>query len=146
DAHIHAAAVRQLLEGGAEMAAPLSRVCNDATDFSRRAANALIKIGRAAIEPLVQVVKSGDREAQVHAIIGLHLLQDPSSLEPLIDALASPFVDVRQAAIGALWMLRDQKAVEPLIRHLQDDDIGVAASAAGTLGWIGDRRAVEPLL
>ena len=51
-----------MLEGGAEMAVPLSRVCNEATDFSRRAANALIKIGRAAVEPLVQVVKSGDRE------------------------------------------------------------------------------------
>jgi HEAT repeat protein len=146
DAHIYAAAVRQLLHGGAAAAVALSRVCDSPSVFSRRAADALIKIGRPAVEPLVQVLKTGDREAQVHAINGLLLLNEPSSLQPLIEALESPFAEVRRAAVGALEMLRDPKAVEPLIRHLQDDDIDVAAGAAGTLGWIGDHQAVAPLL
>src|SRR5262245_27683690 len=146
DAHIHAAAVRQLLDGGSASAVALSRACNTPSAFSRRAAEALRKIGREAVEPLVQVLKTGDCDAQVHAIIGLHLICDPSSLQPLMEALESPFAEVRKAAIGALWKLKDERAVEPLIRHLQDEDIDVAASAAGTLGWIGDRRVVGPLL
>lgn len=146
DAHIYAAAVRQLLHGGAKAAVALSRVCDSPSVLSRRAADALMKIGRDAVEPLVQVLKTGDREAQVHAINGLLLLNEPSSLEPLIEVLESPFAEVRRAAVSALGMLRDPKAVEPVIRHLQDGDIEVAAGAAGTLGWIRDHRAVAPLL
>jgi HEAT repeat protein len=146
DAHIYAAAVRQLLHGGAKAAVALSRVCDSPSVLSRRAADALIKIGRDAVEPLVQVLKTGDQEAQVHAINGLLLLNEPSSLQALIEALESPFAVVRRATASALWMLRDSNAVEPLIRHLLDDDIDVAAGVASTLGWIGDRRAVAPLL
>jgi HEAT repeat protein len=143
---VHAAAADQLVRSGAAAAVALSRVCNTPSAFSRRAAAALVGIGRFAIEPLIAVLKTGDRDAQVQAITGLRLLNEPSSLPSLLEALESPYSEVRKAAIGGLWMLRDRKAVGPLIRHLKDDDIEVAAAAAGALGWIEDRQAVAPLL
>jgi HEAT repeat protein len=146
DVPIHAAAAQELIDLGGAAAVALSRVCNAPSAFSHRAGDTLTKIGPEAVEPLVRVLKTGDCDGQVHAIVGLTLLKEPAPLQPLVDALESPFAEVRKAAVSALRMLRDRKAVEPLIRHLQDDDIEVAASAAWTLGWIGDRRAVGPLL
>jgi Acetyltransferase (GNAT) domain/HEAT repeats/PBS lyase HEAT-like repeat len=143
---VYGPAAKDLVRNGAAAAVPLSRVCDAATPFSRRAATLLLQIGRDAIEPLIQVLKTNDRDAQRHAIIALQLIRDPSSLPALIDALSTPSPEVRNAAIMALWTLRDPKAVEPLIHVLQNDEIRVATMAAGTLGWIGDRKAIPPLL
>lgn len=148
DAHIHAAAVRELLDGGAASVVAFCGLFCDApaTTLSNRAAEALKKLGRDAVEPLVRVLKTGNPESQLYAIVGLKMLCESSSLHPLLGALESSHVEVRKAAIGGLWMLRDQRAVEPLIGHLSEEDVEVAAEAAHTLGWIGDRRAVGPLL
>ena len=96
--------------------------------------------------PLVHLLRTGDADAQLHAIAVLKILCEPSSCSFFLEALESPHGKVREAAAWGLWRLRDQKAVESLISHLQDVDINVAVGAAHALGWIGDRRAVEPLL
>jgi HEAT repeat protein len=149
DAHVRADAVRQLLGGGAASVVAFCGLFRDgpATALSNLATEALKKLGPDAVKPLVHVLKTGNPDAQVYAIVGLKMLGEPSALEPLVEALESPCAEVRKEAIGGLWMLRDQKAVGPLIRHLQqDNDFEVTLAAAGALGWIGDRRAVEPLL
>jgi hypothetical protein len=143
---IHEPAAQNLVESGAAAAVPLSQICNTPSCFSHRAAAVLKRIGEDAVEPLVQVLQTGDCEVQVHAIIGLHLLNNKKALSPLVAALDSPFAQVRKAATRALWMLRDTEAVEPLIQCLKDEDIEVRESAASALGSIGDSLAVEPLL
>ena len=99
---IHEPAAQNLVEAGAAAAVPLSQICNTPSRFSHRAAAVLKRIGADAVEPLVQVLQTGDCEAQVHAIIGLHLLNNKKALSPLVAALDSPFAQVRKAATRAL--------------------------------------------
>jgi HEAT repeat protein len=83
DAHVQAAAVRELLAGGAASVVAFCGLFCDgpATALSNRAAETLKELGRDAVEPLVRVLKTGNPESQVYAIVGLKMLGEPSSLD-----------------------------------------------------------------
>jgi HEAT repeat protein len=139
-------AARKLVEIGAPAAVSLSRVCHGPDAFSHRAAAVLQEIGCAAVEPLLEMLRSVNTEAQIHAIHGLHLIRDARAVEPLVAMLEHPDFEVRASAANALGWLQDARAVEFLIRHLQDTNLEVCERAASALACIGDSRAVEPLV
>jgi HEAT repeat protein len=88
------------------------------------AKEALVKIGRAAVEPLIAALKNRiSVGAQCRIIITLGELRDVRALEPLIALLedADEHPQTRYYASQALGQLRDSRAVKPLIDAAMDE-------------------------
>jgi len=108
------------------------------------AAEALVKIGTPAVEPLIAALKMPRRtmkewlmrdvDFRVHreALAALVEIGTPA-VEPLIAALKHSESDVRKAAVHALQEIGDARAVEPLIATLKDTDSDVCFLARGAL-------------
>lgn len=135
----------------------------------------LKEMGKAAVGPLIILLKDRDDKVRTNAAKALGEIVDSRAAEPLIAALkdGNPWVHhyvalalgkigkdvveplisalkdgnvlVRHGAAVALGNTEDSRAVEPLIAALKDGDALVRANAAEALGKIGDSRAVEPL-
>jgi HEAT repeat protein len=143
---------------------------------SRSARNALIRIGKPAVERLIVALKARNRQMRHHAAEALRQIGDKRAAEAFIAALRDKSPKVRELAawalgglqdnravmpligclndehkvqvraIEALGNLRDSRAVEPLIALLKDKNSGLRRRAAQSLGMIGDNRAVESLI
>ena len=111
---------------------------------------ALVRIGPAAVEPLIDALK--DIRSRHGAAEALGRLGDAQAIEPLIAALSDKTnashtfgeMSADGAIVTALGQLGDARAVEPLIEALKV--WWTAKPAALALGQLGDARAVEPLI
>jgi len=133
-----------------------------------QAENELRKLGSAAIEALVQVVRGEHPAPKIRRVTGL-LGFGPSQQELALEArlaAARLLADcgdayaahelaalipqapekLQHAAALALGKLNDRRAVEPLIQALYDTDFAIRAEVADMLGELGDRRAVDALV
>ena len=108
----------------------------------------LEKIGKPAVKPLINSLKSSDDKIQRNSARVLGNIGDPSAVEPLINALINDGKSyyLGQAASEALGKIGDIRAVEPLINALTDKSYYVRENAAKALGEIGNPRAVIPLI
>ena len=168
---VRKAAARSLGEMGRRKAVePLIATLMDPDEEVRReVVEALVRIGNAAMQPLVAVLKEGNinlrmRAAEVEPLVNAFLtsllkegdvwsrvrtatllgeIGEPWAVGPLIEALY--FFNVREAARKALVKI-GEPALEPLIAALRHHHIAVRKAAADVLGEIGDERAVNPLL
>lgn len=145
-------------------------------NMSGSAVHALVKIGKAAVVPLIQFL--GDPGFHIHngTAYTLGLIGDPRAVEPLIQAfdhrdeilrrvaaealakIGFPAVDalthaldaqewrIRVGASEALGNMDDLRGVDGLIRVLADPDATARRTAATALGRLGDARAVEALV
>jgi HEAT repeat protein len=104
-----------------------------------------VRIGEAAAEPLIAVLKGSGHEAREAAVEALGQLGEPA-VEPLIVALKDDDADVREAVVGVLGEIGDARAVEPLIAMLKDESWAMREAAVKALGRLGDTRAMEPLI
>jgi len=114
-------------------------------DVRAGAVVALGKIGKPAVEPLIQALKDKESSVRSGAAAALGGTGDARAVEPLIQALKDKDLTVHDAAYPALVRI-GKPAVEPLIQALKDKGGGVRWEAAEALGEIGDARAVEPLI
>lgn len=108
--------------------------------FVRRdAAEALCKIGTAALDQLIAALACplDDGRKEVAEVLGR--LGHSRALRPLIESLRDPAPQVRCAAAWALGELGDQGAVEHLQFLLSDDDRYVAGEAKSALERIGKK-------
>lgn len=148
---------------------------NNIEYFDEHAAEALVKIGPSAVEPLIDALHFCDRVACRHAKEALINIGDPAvepliellkdkewglydyadnalvsigapAVEPLIKALNEKDGDLRKRVIKTLGDIHDARAVEPLIEMLNDDDRDVQESVAVALGKIGDKRTLNSLI
>jgi HEAT repeat protein len=131
-------------------------------EVSRRASEALTKIGEPAILPALEMLSSRRWDLQLVAAKVLHDLPDTRAVEPLIGALRyrgsrmdrllrrlriEPYDDQsRRAAAMALGRVNDPKALRPLIDALNDPAIGVRVASCEALGSLKIALAVQPLL
>ncbi|MBZ0297300.1 MAG: HEAT repeat domain-containing protein [Anaerolineae bacterium] len=136
----------------------------------------LVRIGQAAVEPLLMVLDDANPNVRAGAVCALGKLGDPQALGSLVFRLRNdPDPEVRKNAVWALHMgqqqavpvlieaLADedewvrfgavivlsklgQMAVTPLIEELHNPDPLIRANAAETLGRIGDRDAADSLV
>jgi HEAT repeat protein len=127
DPEVRSASAKALGETGDPRAVePLAKALHDRQGgpeglFVRMAAaEALVQMGVAAVEPLLSVLRSLDSDARDKAARAL-------------------------AELGKKGLL-GETAVKPLIAALKDESLHVYWSAAEALGTIGDPRAVEPLI
>src|SRR5262249_5609664 len=104
------------------------------------------RLGRRAVEPLIDALDDPDREVRDKAALVLGELGDRQATLPLTALLHGPDAEVRWRAAAALGELRDSRAVGPLVQALRDPDEAVRSGAVRALEMTGDGTAVEPLL
>lgn len=137
------------------------------------ASEALVKIGKPAIEPLITVLKDCvsknlakgfmEEDNSDDGVIVLEMKEEERVVCNVIDVLAkigdnriiepldalllngkSQFI--RRTAASALGKIKSSESVEILIAALKDKKTDVREDAAEALGKIGDSRAVESLI
>jgi len=102
--------------------APLIGLLGEAS-INQAAAEALLAFGDKAVEPLMEVLKTGNGDARQAAAFALGELRDKRAVEPLILAVQTDEVyAVRTAAVTALGQIKDGRAIWVLVATLQMRD------------------------
>ena len=101
------------------------------------AANALAKIGKPSVKPLVTALGVESPVARRNAAIALGEIKDASSVKSLIITLRDENPIVRGNAATALGKINDIVAVEPLMAALKDETPVVRRNAALALKEMG---------
>jgi HEAT repeat protein len=101
------------------------------------AANALAKIGKPSVEPLITALKAESPIARRNAAMALGKIKDASSVKSLIITLKDENPIVRRNAAMALGKINDTIAVEPLMTTLKDETPVVRRNAALALKEMG---------
>ena len=141
---------------GAEAVEPLIKALED-RDVDQSAADALWKIGKPAVEPLIGVlvgfstVSVDDRRVRGHATKSLGKIGDERAVEPLITVLEAELYEklghhnANYEAVVALGNIGDMRAVKPLTKILGESYSWVnpnfshtVAEALDMLGWEPD--------
>jgi HEAT repeat protein len=104
--------------------------------------NALVKIGKPAVEPLMTALKDENPIARRNAAMALGKIKDASAVNPLITALKDENPIVRRNAAVALGEINDTSATEPLTAALNDKSPIVRKKAAIALKEMGKPEAV----
>ena len=145
DWHDTSAATDALVRLGAAAVGPLVEVLAWHSKVVRvSAAGALAAIGRPAIEPLIGLL--GDSDLETRETAGQILAEiGPDAGDALVAALRDPAPGRRQRAARALGEIGDPRAVAALCGALGDPISGVRQTAARSLGEIADPRAADPL-
>jgi len=110
-----------------------------------KSAEALAKIGKDSVEPLIGLLCHPDEDVRWKAAIALGEIGDIRAIEPLIGRLCDQDRYVKGRVAVALGMI-GQPAVTPLIRALREGDGSIRWGAVIALGRIRDPRAIAPLV
>ena len=126
---------------------PLIDAFNDENPKVRfQSAKSLGMIGKPAIEPLINALRSDESEnIKKYATLALKDIGDASVVDTLILVLEDKSFAVRKFAAKALGEMGDLKAVDPLIETLDDEDWGVKMAVLKALGDLGDEKAIDPI-
>jgi HEAT repeat protein len=101
---------------------PLVALLGD-REVNQAAAEALLAFGAKALEPLIEILKTGDGHARQMAAFALGEIRDKRAVEPLVTVMQTDDVyAVRTAAATALGQLKDARAVWVLVATLQMRD------------------------
>ena len=77
-------------------------------------------LGAEAIEPLVELLRSGPPDKQLEAVKALGEMDDRNVVQPLLEALGKSDASLRIAALEALERFADPSAFEAVERLLKD--------------------------
>ncbi|KUG20704.1 hypothetical protein ASZ90_009557 [hydrocarbon metagenome] len=125
---------------------PLAELMHDEESGVRwMAADALAKMGAAAVEPLIQNLRHGDVDVRWMAALALGDIGDPRAVLPLIHTLKDEDAYVRSRAALALGKI-GALAREILIRQLAEGDDDVRWGAVLALGKIAGAEAIAALI
>lgn len=146
------------------------------TSPADEAGNALVKMGKPAVEYIIRSLKNGNSGARQESAELLGRLKDARAIDPLIQTLDDQDDDVARASAEALALYSDPRivrtlvgmlgrehsympdvaerilvdigksAVPELLMALQSENAVVRMHAAKALGLIKDQRAMEMLL
>ncbi|NIM13846.1 MAG: hypothetical protein GTO45_17520 [Candidatus Aminicenantes bacterium] len=126
---------------------PLINALKDDEIAAREAAaKALIKLGKPAVNSLMNALKNRDALVRLRVIDILGKIGGAKTVELIISALKDCDSNVRWKAVDTLCRIGDTRAVEPLIDTLKDSNNYVRWCAAEALGELGDVRAAAPLI
>jgi HEAT repeat protein len=98
-----------------------------------------------AVEPLVSVLRDGDRAVRDAAIGALLAIGEPA-VTSLGACLSDPVLTVQELASSVLATLADARVLAPLVKALASPNWIVRMYAAKALGRIKDSEAVAPLV
>jgi HEAT repeat protein len=101
--------------------------------------NALAKIGKPAVEPLLGALSNKRSSIRFSAIYALRKIKDRLTVLPIIGMLKDPDVDVRECAANTLGVIGDSQAILALVETLMEDNRWQVQMSAGEalkdLGW-----------
>ncbi len=137
------------LLGEAKSPRAIQPLIESLADFDKsvreQATHALSAIGKAAIEPLAEVMKEPKWETRYRAAEALGKIADDTAVKPLIQALSDSRDHVRYMAAKGLQELGDSDAVEPLIILLSDENRYVRMMVVRALSAIGGKKVRDAL-
>ena len=112
------------------------------------ATEALMRIGGAAIDPIVSRLKDEkDVDVRLSLVNLLGDLRSASGFQTLLDILAHERdINVASSVVSSIGKYRDAAALPHLVRVLQRDDLWLKFHAIEALGEIGDRAALPRIL
>jgi HEAT repeat protein len=99
-------------------------------------AEALVKIGRPAVMPLLQVIEGPDLNTRYWSIEALGEIGDTRAVEPLITLLTDKDVIVRYSAAKALGAIGDSRAFNSLAQLLHDPSAMVKQQAKKSISRV----------
>lgn len=102
----------------------------------------LIKIGKPAIEPVINLLNDRNGDVQRNAGCVLSKIGKPA-IDPLIKTLKNSNYSVVVEAIWALGEIGDSRAADSLILVLKNENSLVRWEAISALGKIGDNKIVQ---
>lgn len=111
-------------------------------EVRRYATRSLIKLNRAAVPPLLDVLSAGSARAAAGAIRALGDIGDQRALDALLQQLSG---EHRIEVILALGKLKDRRAAAAMVSALDDPDWRIRMNAAMALGPLGGPAAVASL-
>jgi HEAT repeat protein len=115
--------------------------------INNRSALVLKSYWKNAVEPLINALKSDERNIRLWAAKVLGWIKDPRAVEPLITALEDKDKEVQENVVEALSATRDPGVVEPLISFLLTcEENNLQLLTVKTLGELRDQRAVDPII
>lgn len=117
---------------------------DDSSSVQWSAKEALIKLGKPSVKPLIKVLDYNDSKVRMNAIDVLGDIGDNQAIPSLFKYLGDDNATVRQKTEISLIKF-GFKAVNFLIIALEDEKFIVRQKAAETLGEIGDQAALDPL-
>lgn len=106
-------------------------------DGNSAAAGVLEKLGKPAVEQLIEALGDDISDVREHAAKVLGNIGDTRAVEPLLEVLNDNSWWVRRSAVEALGNIGDAHAVEPFIKLLEDDDWDVAEATKEALRKLG---------
>jgi HEAT repeat protein len=111
-------------------------------------ADALVKIGKSAVKPLITALKDKNKEIRKNAARALGEIKDRRAVKPLIAALEEEDKEFREIVVEALGRIKDPRVIETLVFILnnKDEDENIRWKAAAALSRMKDPRSVEPLI
>src|SRR3712207_5124330 len=148
DETVRAVAARALARiGTPEAAQILAETLNHPSEITRlRMAENLERIGSLAIEPLVEILKNGETQAQILAARVLGNLRAAETRPALREAmLVESLADIRAQATLALGKIGDPDDIPALLQASTDEIWPVRAQGASSLGMIGDLSTIPAL-
>ncbi len=113
--------------------------------ISKREWDKLLKIGKPAVKPLINILNNPDKEVNYSAVRILAAMNEVA-FEDVILATRSDDDVVRRKSADILGQMGNPQGVEPLTVLLNDRERFVRRRAALALSLIGDERAVPPLI
>lgn len=106
----------------------------DNAGLRNSAAEAVIRLGSAAVTPLIEMVQDHDADVRKYVIDIMGAIGDPQFVAPLLHALNDPEVNVASAAAEQLGAIGDSNAVENLVSAvLSREEVLFRFSALGAL-------------
>jgi HEAT repeat protein len=148
DETVRAVAARALSRiGTPEAARALARILSDPSELtSLRAAENLERIGPLAVEPLVELLGTEERRAQVLAARILGNLRVAEARPALREAIRRRWnTDLRAQATLALGKIGNPEDVPAILEASEDRSWPVRAQAANALEIIGDTSTIPAL-
>lgn len=103
----------------------------------------IVRLGKPAVEPLIQVLKDEHWEVRLKAAEALGKIKDPKAVEPLIQALKDGNDSVRQKVAFALGDIGNARALEALTQAKEDKSWFVRQAAKAALKKIQKRMIAE---
>lgn len=108
------------------------------TSPGREAARALARMGRPALEPLLEALAARSPQARAHAALGVGEMEPRNgrkeALARLMIALKDDDAQVREECARALGKIEDPEAVPALLAALRDQAAAVRTATAWALG------------
>ena len=125
----------------------IKALAHEDRNIQKKAINALVTIGKPAVNLLIQALRHKDYSISSNAAHTLVLIREKGAFEQLLFLIkkGEGFLDRRKIVKG-LSDKNDKRVVEILIKKLDDKDPMSRCMAARFLARIGNEKALEPLI